>query len=314
MNRTISLIPSYTSTGVSDTLVLLHTMTTTMRHFAHFATLACLALIATTTGCKKQGTDSVMAAANNSLALMLSEDIRTQVHMAASAQMGLLNKTEVATEVPACATVTLTDNAGSYPKTLTITYGNSCMDNNGVVRQGKLVCTFSGPYDAAGSTIDIMPLGYGFDQYMVEGANSITVNGTTGPYAVTVIGLTVTWDGSSIAWSGSREVEWEGGTETQYFTPDTSLPGDIMGYTAFGDDTWYIISGSGSGNDRDGHPYNYSVASHLHSAMDCRYITEGEISLISANRTDAIVDYGNGDCDNRASLDADGDVNNFILP
>lgn len=264
-------------------------------------------------GCGKQGEDSVMAAANCSLALVVAEDIRTQVHMAVSAQPGLF-KIEEGPMIPQCASVSLQTTGGSYPKILTITYGDGCTDNNGKTRRGSLVCVISGPIDEVGSVIDIAPVGYKINQYSVTGNQSVTVNGSAGPYQVSTPELTVSWSGSTASWNGNRTVEWAEGSGTNFLTPDQSQPSGVLGYAAFADDMWHITMGDGSGNDRDGHPFTYQVNSHLHLMAGCWFVTEGKLKIQSANRSEALVDFGSGECDPQAFLEADGDRSNFILP
>lgn len=264
-------------------------------------------------GCSKQGKDSVMAAANCSLALVVAEDIRTQVHMAISAQPALF-KTEEGPMIPQCASVSLQTTGGSYPKILTITYGDGCTDNNGKTRRGSLVCVISGPVDEAGTIIDIAPVGYKIDQYTVTGNQSVSVGGPTGPYQISTQGINVSWGESTVTWNGDRSVEWAEGASTTYLTPDQGQPGGVMGYAAFADDMWHITAGSGAGNDRDGHPYTYQVSTHLHLMAGCWFVTEGRLKVHSANRTEGEIDFGSGECDPQAYFEADGDRNNFILP
>ncbi len=54
-----------------------------------------------------------------------------------------------------CATVTVSPNDSTYPKTITIDFGDSCRGYDGKVRRGKIVLHLTGPIRRPGSVMTI---------------------------------------------------------------------------------------------------------------------------------------------------------------
>lgn len=240
------------------------------------------------------------------------DDLYDQIDQAADQEEDL-NKLEIGTWkhiTSACATVTLDPVGPDFPKTLTVDYGSNCTGADGKVRSGQIVCTFSGPYNQAGTVINATLVNYEVDQYAVEGSKTVTNQGTNGqgqPYfSVVVADVVVSWDGYQVNWESSRTRTWTEGYDTGFWTWD-STANTIMGFNGITDDR-YELTGSASGTGVNGITYSLSITSPLTWGWDCWWIKQGTISIVPGGWDGATVDFGNGTCDNDATLTVNGNT------
>ena len=68
-----------------------------------------------------------------------------------------------------CATITVTPNDSTYPKTVTIDFGDSCRGRDGKVRSGKLVLHFTGPVRRPGSVVTLTFVRFYVNRVHIEG-------------------------------------------------------------------------------------------------------------------------------------------------
>ena len=204
-----------------------------------------------------------------------------------------------------CPTFTITPTLpdSSFPKTLTIDFGDStnCLGTDGVNRRGKIVATFSGKYKNLGTVISVYLSNYYVNDFHVEGTKNITNMGFTNngnPYfKVNVSNAKITSPtGKSITWSSQRTKEWIAGDTS------ASLLDDV-----------YLITGTASGTGISGNTFNATITNALKVAPTCRWIESGTIKLTPQNLTPRIIDFGNGDCDNKATVTINGHSNDITM-
>ena len=76
---------------------------------------------------------------------------------------------ELRVRIGDCATITVTPNDSTYPKTVTIDFGDSCRGRDGKVRSGKLVLHFTGPIRRPGSVVTLTFVRYHVNRVHIEG-------------------------------------------------------------------------------------------------------------------------------------------------
>ncbi len=268
------------------------------------------------TGCRKFVDRNILASSNNSVSTNVFDDIFKQVSDAASSESDL-NKTEESTwamNISACATVTLDPLGTDFPKTLTIDFGSGCTGFDGVWRSGIITAVFTGRYREVGTQITVTLEDYHVAQYAVEGSKSITNGGLDANdnlfFTVDVIDVVISWDEHQITWESHQVRTWTEGSETNFFTPDGN--GGMLGLAGITDDV-YEITGTASGTDRNGHPYTVQTTTPLVVQVGCRYIKSGILVISPENYYDGTVDYGDGECDNQATIEINGQVYNFTM-
>ena len=62
---------------------------------------------------------------------------------------------ELRSRIGLCATITVTPNDSTYPKTITIDFGDSCVGTDGKLRSGKIVLHLTRPIRQSGSVLTI---------------------------------------------------------------------------------------------------------------------------------------------------------------
>lgn len=206
--------------------------------------------------------------------------------------------------VAGCATFTV-DSIGtaSWPKTLTIDFGpTNCYGADGNARRGKIIASFSGRYRDSLTVISISLLGYHHNNNLVQvGTHTITNNGHNASgnlsYSINVQNASITTSNGTITWNSTRTREWIAGEST------ITNPLDDV----------YSIVGSASGTGINGNGFNVTIYNPLIVAVNCPFIQKGALVLSPINLASRYVDFGNGDCDNAATVTINGVVYNIAL-
>lgn len=191
-------------------------------------------------------------------------------------------------DLPDCAVVTKDEDA----QTITIDFGEACEGRRGRVKSGIIIITWSGERGEAGFTKTVT-----FDNFFVSGVQiegtrtSVNVSGSdTNPkvHTVTLVGGKMTFEDGSIA---TREAAH---TKTMTETEDDKIK------TKFG---------TASGINMDGLIYSKVIEeanpiTFKHSCKEMRIFApvSGIVTISVEGEVDKIVDYGDGTCDNLATV------------
>ena len=211
----------------------------------------------------------------------------------------------------ASATVTTVPAWGdtTFPKVMTIDFGSTnCTGSYGVNRRGKLVVTLTDRYRNAGSVLTVQPQNYYVNDIKVEGTKTLTNNGYNASnhleYTVDVSNAVITYtDNTTLTWNSTRTNEWIEGDSTTLFT---------HGLAGICDDV-YLITGSANGVNRNGLNYSVNITSALRKEVCCRWVVSGSLNVIPQGFATRIVDFGNGNCDNQATVTINGNVYNVSM-
>jgi len=189
------------------------------------------------------------------------------------------------------ATVTITPGVG-FPKTITIDFGTGTTSEDGVFRTGKIIAVLSDSFRLNGTTVALS-----FNNYTVDGYGKTgTINWTNLSHGDTLqwtrvdSGTVFAPTGKYWHHSGTRSV-----VQTAGFGDDDLF--DNV-YSITGNHTYLNSDGiSSSAITVDGEP--------LEKKANCYFIDKGQIKITGPNHY-AIIDFGNGDCDNLATYSVDG--------
>ena len=194
-----------------------------------------------------------------------------------------------------CFTVTVTPREkGVFPKTVTIDFGNGC-EVRGHLRKGKIITVYTGRLHVPGSKAVTSFDNFSIDSFKIEGKH--TVQNTTSPgsnqrsFTTTVENarLTNVNNGNWCAWKSTRIMTQVEGNGTPFFPKD-----DI-----------FSITGTRSGACSEGKSRTSEIIEPLMKKFGCRWIVKGVVK-ISLNNTVGFLDFGDGTCDNKATLTIDG--------
>jgi hypothetical protein len=200
-----------------------------------------------------------------------------------------------------CFTITVVpQQPGVFPKTVTIDFGTGCLGHNGKFRKGKIITVFTGKMRVPGSKATTTFDGYKVDSMAVTGTHEVINNSTASNsiFTTRVIDGKLTWDsGRWVKWSNTRTVTQLEGNGTPFWPLD-----DI-----------FSITGAGRGENSKGKSWGHEITEPLIKKFTCLWISKG-IVRIKFNTTSGLLDFGNGDCDNKATLTVNGHVKIITLP
>lgn len=202
----------------------------------------------------------------------------------------LPNFFELRTRIGDCATITVTPNDSTYPKTVTIDFGDSCVGLDGKVRSGKLVLHFTGPVRRPGSVVTLTFVNYHVNRAHIEGTK-IFKNLTEPPvhkWSIEVLDGKVTFPGGrGYLYEGIKYVKQIAGMLTNIVRDDV-----------------YQITGRSKTTFRNGTTININTEDPLIKKVACPWISEGTLKIKINDRV-LKLDFGfpnNGNCDNKALL------------
>ncbi len=194
-----------------------------------------------------------------------------------------------------CFTVTVTPRErGVFPKTVTIDFGSGC-EVRGHLRKGKIITVYTGRLHVPGSKAVTSFDNFSIDSFKIEGKH--TVQNTTSPgsnqrsFTATVENARITNvnNGNWCAWNSKRIMTQVEGNGTPFFPKD-----DI-----------FSITGTRSGECSNGKSRTSEIMEPLLKKFACKWIVKGVVK-ISLNNTVGLLDFGDGTCDNKATLTVDG--------
>ena len=188
-----------------------------------------------------------------------------------------------------CPSVSLMPTeTGVFPKTLTIDFGSGCTTTGGQPASGKIVAVFSGAINQSGTNITVTLENFSYRGYTVAGSYNVKIN-PVGTYTGTITnGSIKTPEGKTATYAGTF-------TATQIEGQSTT------GQNATGDDV-YSIAVNLSGVDTNGKNYTAQTTTALRKEVDCEWIVSGVVEIKITGQAKKTLDFGQGACDNIATL------------
>ena len=193
-----------------------------------------------------------------------------------------------------CFTITVVPNIPHvFPKTVTIDFGTGCLGRDGKYRKGKIVSIYTNPMVVPGAKVSTTFVGFSVDSFQIEGTHIAenTSNSNMQGWKVSVINgkVTNTVTNRWVKWNSVKDVLQTEGNGTPSFPLD-----DV-----------YRITGGAIGSNSGGHTWSANIVDPLIKKFTCRWIVKGTVRLMRDGRY-ALLDYGNGDCDNMAIIYING--------
>lgn len=190
-----------------------------------------------------------------------------------------------------CATITVTPNDSTYPKTVTIDFGDSCVGNDGKVRKGKMVLHFTAPVRHPGSVVTLTFVNYYVNNIHIEGTK-IFRNLSEPPalikWSIETLNGKVTFpNGRGYMYDGIKTVKQIAGMNTNTVLDDV-----------------FQITGNSKTVFNNGLTIKLRVLDPIIKKVVCPWRSEGTLG-IQINNRELKLDYGfpnNGNCDNKALL------------
>lgn len=217
----------------------------------------------------------------------------------------------------ACPDVTVTHLSGSldpFPVKIVMDFGTGCTGRDGRFRSGKIIATYTNRLFVPGAKATTT-----FDNYKVD---SVKVQGT----------LMITNQGEVISANCLRH-KWKvevqnaklskpNGNYTEWNSTKTITQIEGMCTPFIHLDDIYKIEGGAHGKVKRGDlliAWNSEITDPLIKKFSCRWLVKGIIRIARLNLSTnspwvAAINYGNGDCDNKALASINGVIHIITLP
>jgi hypothetical protein len=271
----------------------------------------CIALFSITS-CKKDNSEQA-ATVNEEEAAVISQenaeaeaeyDDAAEIGMAAGADLEVALQSANATggvnlgarlelfadlyfKIGPCVTITVSPNDTTFPKTITIDYGSGCICRDGKLRKGAIILHYTAPLRRSGAVLTITFRDYYVNRKHIEGVKTITNLSADGAvkYSVQVEDGKISWpNGRGFTYAGIKTVTQVQGMDTRTVRDDV-----------------YTIEGRSETKYANGITVVKNTETPLVKPVACHWIVQG-ILKIKINNAAFYIDFGTGDCDNKALL------------
>lgn len=190
-----------------------------------------------------------------------------------------------------CATITVTPNDSTYPKTITIDFGpTGCLCADGKYRRGAIVIHLTAPIRRPGAVMTTTFVDFYLNRAHIEGTKTVSNLSSGGniKFTVQVVGGKVTFpSGRGWQYNGLKYVAQIEGGSTRTIRDDV-----------------FKIEGRSKTEFNSGVTVNLNTETPLIKRVVCPWISNGTLK-IKINSRILFLDFGapnNGSCDNKALL------------
>lgn len=234
------------------------------------------------------------------LNIALADDLSSDVNDVLSddeAEGGFSGRSAVSRKHhPDCAERTVEDTADG--KIVTIDFGTGCEGKRGKIFAGKIIIEYKESATEKSKTVSFE--NFSIDENTVQGVKSVVkidANGNGNPEATHTVDMTITLTtGEVLTKKGTKIREKIEGADTDDRGDDVNL-----------------TSGSWESVNKDGVVKNATITTNLRREWACKYIVSGVVEITKDGVTSTL-DFGDGSCDNKATLtDANGNVEEITL-
>ncbi len=204
-----------------------------------------------------------------------------------------------------CATVTV-DSSAAPARTITVNFGTTnCYCNDGRYRRGVLNFSFTGKYRDSLTIITVTPQNYFVNDNQVTGTKTIKNLGLNASshlvYEINAnIQILKASNGGTVSWQSIRQREWMAGESTLTWSDDM-----------------YSITGNATGVTSNGNSFTSTITTPLirNMAAGCRkHFVSGVMEHTPNGKATRYIDYGNGTCDDQATVTINGISYTITLP
>ncbi len=182
-----------------------------------------------------------------------------------------------------CATITY-DTTG-VSKGIIIDFGTSdCVD--GKRTRGILIVSAPTGFVNFGSTISTSTSNYFVNDNQIDGSRSITLTNLNTSKINSAATVSLPEERGTFAWNANFMRTYVSGKNTPYIQDDE-----------------HTYSGTVNGDNTKEIEYTMEITDPLKIRMGCRWIKGGIFTITASSiKEEATLDYGSGDCDNKATL------------
>ena len=257
------------------------------------------------TACKKNDETIQSGADKQKMAQLIADDIQRSNTLISAFSLGVngVNKKDekkvdgrLAGEESCVAFTIYPADLTTFPKTFTYDFGNGCVDDN-KNKKGKVILSFGTPWEP-NAYVGVEFLNYHENYNKINGGYKLTNHSTAK-------GLNFTFEANNISLTDSAGKVFSYNIVQNY--------SQVAGNNTWqGEDDIYEITGTASTILSDGQTLSWSITNPLIKANTCSWAQAGAgIFMLNGKKID--VDYGNGNCDNKATIKIDDYTSEITL-
>lgn len=198
-----------------------------------------------------------------------------------------------------CFTLTISPKDNTWPKTLTLDFGTGCTIDN-ITRKGKIIAVFADRFKNPGAKVTVNFENFQVNDHKIEGTSIISNNGKNASgnfnYTVEVSNAKISTTDKIFSFSSVNNIELIEGSAS-------STPFDDV----------FSITGSANGTSSKGKDFAVSIVKPLIKKMACGFIVAGSADITSGASPTQTLDYGSGDCDEKATVTVSGITKEIAL-
>jgi len=199
-----------------------------------------------------------------------------------------------------CPDVVIDTAEAGYPITITLNYGDSTLLHNGRVLKGEISIVITGPKFTDGTTRTVTYTGFSIDSVAVEGTVTEQFSGDNVDSRTITVSSDLTFtlpDGTVYDRVGERVHNWLEGIDTEMEFDDDKIE----------------ITGNVTVTSSTGDTYVKSIIDPLIRLGSCRHFVQGVTQITLNSEVISEIDFGNGECDNEATLTVGEEVTTIEL-
>jgi hypothetical protein len=193
-----------------------------------------------------------------------------------------------------CATVTVTPQVG-FPKNIVIDFGTGCSSPGGITRSGKILVNLTDSLRRSGSVATMNFDNYKVGIYKKEGTITWTNTSTAAQksWNRTCVNGKITNTTTSVFWNHS-------GTQNVVQTAGVNTPNVLL-------DDVFAITGNNTVTKSNGVTREGTILTALQKKTICDNVDKGTYQIQGPNHV-AVINFGDGTCDNQATISIDGNT------
>ena len=187
-----------------------------------------------------------------------------------------------------CASYQLMNVDTANADTLIINFGTTNCLQNGKLRRGKVVITYTGKYRDSLAVMTTTFDNYYVNNNLIQGERVVTNQGRNSDgnmwFTIEVNNASIATNNGAINWNANLTREWVNGNATYYNISDDQ----------------YKITGTASGNAANGNAFTMEITDTLNVDLGCLpscVITSGKAKITPNGYGDRVINYGDGLCD-----------------
>jgi len=205
----------------------------------------------------------------------------------------------------ACFTITVTsvNPPARFPLKIVVDFGSGCTGRDGRTRKGKIITIYTKRLVEPGAKATTTFDGYYVNDVKVEGTHiveNLSIQDKRIFHTQVISAKLTKPNGNYTEWSNDKTIEQTDGLGTPFWPID-----DV-----------FTISGQANGTLHRGSEFmqwSHIISKPLVKKFSCRWIVKGEITIKKGSKPVAYLDYGSGDCDNKATITVNGVVREITL-